>query len=176
MVGNFRIDKGHRFLLDAAVRVQREIPEVRFVLVGLGPLEEDVRSRTRELSLERSVVFAGYREDAPRIAGASDVFVLPSVQEGLPIALLEAMVQGIPPVVTRVGGVPEVVRDKLDGLVVAPGDPDSLAEGILALIRDPSRRRVLGASARQRAIGFDIRRTVVRIEEIYEELLVARDS
>ncbi|MGH2722675.1 MAG: glycosyltransferase [Actinomycetota bacterium] len=170
-VANFRRDKGHGDLLEAAAIVRAEIPEVRFVLVGLGPLEGEIRERATRMALDGTVAFTGFREDARRIAAAADVFVLSSLREGLPIALLEAMTAGVPPVVTRVGGMPEVVEDGRTGSVVPPADPPALARAVAALLRDPGARRRMGDAARRRSAEFDIRRTVRRTEQVYEELL-----
>jgi len=170
-VGNFRTLKGHRILLEAAVIVRREFPEARFVLLGQGPVEAEIRHHAQQLGLNGSVVFAGWREDAPRVVGAFDVFVLPSIYEGLSIALLEAMAQGKPSVVSRVGGLPELIDHEHQGLLVEPGDPAELAQAILRLLRDPQLRSRLGVAARQRAAEFDIRRTVERIEQVYGELV-----
>lgn len=170
-VANFKGHKGHRYLLEAASIVRRSLPQARFVLVGAGPTEPSVRERAATLGLDGSVVFAGPRDDALRIAGASDLFVLPSEQEGLPIALLEAMALGRPVVATRVGGIPEVVEDGRQGILVPPRDPAALAEAILALLGDPGRRARMGEEARRRAADFDLRRAVRRIEDVYEEVL-----
>jgi glycosyltransferase involved in cell wall biosynthesis len=170
-VANFRALKGHRHLLEAAVHVRREIPEARFVLVGQGPLEAAVRQRARTLGLDGTVVFAGYRDDVPRVAGIFDVFALSSLFEGLSIALIEAMALGKPAVVTEVGGIPEVVQHMKQGLIVPPGNARALAEAIVTLLRDPSLRERLGEAARHRAADFDIRKAVRRMEEVYRELL-----
>lgn len=170
-VANFRPSKGHSVLLEAATRVRQAIPEVRFVLVGLGPLESQIRRQTRELGLDGTVVFAGAREDAPRVAGACDLFALPSVYEGLAIALIEAMALGRPAVVTRAGGLTEVLEHGKHGLVVNPGDPDALAAAIVTLLQDPHLRLELGEAARRRAAKFDIRKAVRRHQEVYAELL-----
>ena len=169
-IGNLKGHKGHRHLLQAATLVRRAVPETRFVLVGQGPEEEALRAQAGELGLDGTVVFAGYREDALRIASTFDVFVLSSLQEGLSIALLEAMALGKPPVVTRVGGLPEVVSDERNGLVVPPADPRALADGIIRLLEDPQARSSLGDAARRRSADFDIRRAVRRMEEVYGEL------
>lgn len=170
-VANYRPEKGHRHLLAAAVRVREALPEARFVLVGGGPLEADVRREARELGLEGTVVFAAPRHEAARVAAAFDVFVLASLHEGLPISVLEAMALGRPVVVTDAGGTTEVVTDRVNGLVVPPGDAGALAEGILELLGDPGLAGRLGEAARRRSADFDIRRTVRRMEEVYEELL-----
>jgi glycosyltransferase involved in cell wall biosynthesis len=170
-VANFRPSKGHAILLDAAVQVRRVLPEVRFVLVGHGPLESDIRRRARELDLNGTVIFAGARNDAPRVAGAFDLFALSSVYEGLAIALIEAMALGRPAVVTRVGGLTEVVENGVQGLVVAPGDPMALADAIVTVLKDSDLRERLGQASRLRAAKFDIRKAVRRHEEVYAELL-----
>ncbi|MGH2636009.1 MAG: glycosyltransferase [Actinomycetota bacterium] len=170
-VANFKAHKAHDVLLRAAVRVRRDVPDVRFVLVGTGPLEDEVRREAHAIGVGDQVVFAGFREDVPRVAAAFDVFALPSTYEGLSIALLEAMALGKPPVVTRVGGLPEVVDDGVSGLLVPSGDPEALATQIVRLLRDPKMRADMGEAARRRAGAFDIRRAVRRTEEVYGELL-----
>ncbi len=167
-VGNLKTHKGYGFLLEAAARVVRRIPDARFVVVGQGPLEAALRRQRDELGLQDHVTFTGYRADAPTLAGAFDVFVMSSLQEGLSIALLEAMARGRPVVVTRVGGLPEVVRDGVDGLLVPPRDVDAMADALLRLVRDPQLRARLGTAARARAAGFDIRTAVARMETVYE--------
>lgn len=170
-VANFRASKGHAILLDAAVQVRLSVPNVRFLLVGHGPLELEIRRRAHDLELDGTVIFAGAREDAPRIAGAFDVFALSSVYEGLAIALIEAMALGRPAVVTRVGGLTEVVQHGEQALVVGPGDPIALANALVTLLRDKDLRQKLGEAARVRAAEFDIRKAVRRHEEVYAELL-----
>jgi glycosyltransferase involved in cell wall biosynthesis len=170
-VANFKVGKGHMHLLDTAAAVRRSVPEVRFVVVGQGILEQEVRRRAGELGLDRTMVFTGFREDATRIMGAFDVLAIPSQYDGLSIALLEAMSLGKPAVLTRVGGNPEVVNDGEHGLVVPAAEPDALAGGIVALLQDEALRKRLGESARLRARDFDIRSAVRRSEDLYEELL-----
>ncbi|MGQ0670202.1 MAG: glycosyltransferase [Actinomycetota bacterium] len=170
-IANFKVHKAHDVLLRAAAEVRLTVPDVRFVLVGTGPLEDDVRRHARAMGLDGTVVFAGFRDDAPKVAGTFDVFALPSTYEGLSIALLEAMALGKPPVVTNVGGLPEVVENDRDGVVVPPGDPGALADGILSLLTNREKRLRLGEGARSRAMEFDIRKAVRRMEEVYKGLL-----
>jgi glycosyltransferase involved in cell wall biosynthesis len=169
-VGNFRVEKGHRYLLDAAVHVRRKLPDARFVLVGTGPLERALRRQARELRLE-NVIFTGARSDVPRIASSFDVFVLPSVYEGLSIALVEALSIGIPAVVTRTGGAIETVSDGLNAVVVPPRDAQALAYAIVSVVNDPALQRRLAEAGKLRAADFDIRIAVRRMEEVYRELL-----
>jgi glycosyltransferase involved in cell wall biosynthesis len=170
-VANFKPHKGHATLLEAAVSIRRAMPQATFLLAGVGPLERAMRRRAIELGLGESVVFAGLREDAPRLASAGDVFVLPSDREGLPIALVEAMAAGRPSVATHVGGVPEVLTDGREGFLVPPMDPEALAEAVVTLLADARLRDKMGCAARARAADFDIRKAIRRTEEVYEEVL-----
>jgi glycosyltransferase involved in cell wall biosynthesis len=170
-VANFKPFKGHQHLLRAAALVRLRAPDARFVLVGVGPEEPRMKELAAELVLDGSVVFAGFREDAPRLMAAADVFVLPSEHEGFPIALLEAMALGRAVVATNVDGIPEAARDGVDAVLVGPRNPDALAAAIVTLLEDPLLRDRLGFAARRRAATFDIRKTVARIEEVYEEVL-----
>jgi glycosyltransferase involved in cell wall biosynthesis len=170
-VANFKPHKGYRQLVRSAAEVKRVAPDVRFVLVGAGELESEIKSRVRRLGLQRTVLFAGYREDAPRVTSAFDVFALASVNEGLSIALVEAMALGKPAVVTRVGGLPEVVEDGREGIVVPPESPKHFAAALLSLWKNEALRRRLGEAARERATFFDIRGAVRRQEELYQEVL-----
>jgi glycosyltransferase involved in cell wall biosynthesis len=169
-VANFKAHKGYPHLMTAAAAVCRELPSARFVLVGQGPLEPEIKARARELEIDGAVIFTGYREDVPRLMAAFDVFAMSSLHEGLSIALLEAMSLGKPPVVTRVGGLPEVVGTD-EGFVVEPADPQALADRIITLLREPELRARVGLAARRRAESFDISHTVARTESIYDGIL-----
>ena len=170
-VSNFRAEKGHRYLIEAAVLVRRTFPEARFVLVGHGPLEASLRRQVRQMGLQDSVIFTGARSDAPRLAASFDVFALPSIHEGLSIALIEALSVGTPAVVTRAGGVTEVVTDGKNGVVVAPRDPAAFGDAIVAVLKDPDFQRKLSRAGRIRAADFDIRLAVRRIEDVYRGFL-----
>jgi glycosyltransferase involved in cell wall biosynthesis len=170
-IANFKAAKDHANLLRAAVTVRVAVPDVRFLLIGQGPLERETRRLAAELGLDGTVIFAGFRTDAHRLAAGVDVFALSSTYEGLPIALIEAMALGRPCVATRVGGIPEVVRDETQGVLVPPRDPGALARGLVRLLADPGLRARMGAAARERALDFDIRKAVRRMEQVYSGLL-----
>ena len=170
-IANFKAAKDHGTLLRAAARVRQALPEARFLLVGQGPLEDQVRRLATQLGLEKTVIFGGFRTDVPRLVAAFDVFALSSTHEGLPIALIEAMTLGRPVVATRVGGIPEVVTDGAQGVLVPPRDPEALADGLLRVLGDPQLRAGMAAAARARAAEFDIRNAVRRMEQVYAELL-----
>lgn len=173
-VGNFRPEKGQKYLIEAMSEVAARVPGVRLMMVGIGGLEQQMRAQVRQAGLDDVVVFAGFREDAVRLMSAFDVFALSSLQEGLPIAFLEAMTLGRPVVVTDAGGMPEVVRDGVEGLVVPKGDGAALAAGLVRMLGDADARRRMGEASRERAAEFDIRETVKRMEAVYADLMTAR--
>lgn len=169
-VGNFTAKKDQVTLLRAVASLPpADGGEAVVVLVGLGPLEGDLRARATELGIADRVLFTGSRDDVHELLPAFDVFALSSRFEGLPIALLEAMATGIVPVVTRVGGIPEVVSDGHDGLLVPPGDPETLSVAITTLLGDDDLRARLGDRARTRARDFDLVHAVRRTEDVYRQ-------
>jgi len=171
-VANLNWRKGHAFLLWAFAKVVSQQPGARLLLVGEGPLRESLEDLTRELRLTEDVRFLGRRTDVADLLPALDLFVLPSVTEGLGVALMEAMAVGLPCVATRVGGVPEVVADGETGLLVPPRDPEALAEAMLRLLPDTALRRWMGQAGRRRVEEhFSIERMVADVERMYSALL-----
>ncbi|MHB1739515.1 MAG: glycosyltransferase [Actinomycetes bacterium] len=171
-VANHRPEKDYPTLIATASRLLAAHPEVVVAAVGQGPLLDHHRDLVDRASIGDRFWLLGYRPDVAELLHAADVFVLASRHEGLPVALMEAMAAGLPCVVTRVGGMPEVVRDGVDGLVVAPGNPEALAQALDALLVDPRLRARLGAAARERAGMFDIRATSRRLVEAYGSMVL----
>jgi glycosyltransferase involved in cell wall biosynthesis len=175
VVGHLRRLKGVDVFLQAARLVVAEMPEAMGIIVGSGEDEADLRILSTRLGVDASVDFLGYRSDARRLMRALDVFVVPSRHEGLPVALLEAMTLGRPVVATAVGGVPEVVRDGVNGLLVPPEDPAALAEGIVRLLRDHELASRLAARAVETVEeSFTAARAGEQILAVYEQVLRAR--
>jgi glycosyltransferase involved in cell wall biosynthesis len=172
-VGNFTPKKNHQTLLEATARIAAQHGKLRLVLVGSGPLELALQDSARSLGLMNRVVFAGSRDDVPELLPAFDVFALSSKYEGLPIALLEAMAAGVPCVATAVGGVPEVVTDGEEGLLVPAGDPAALADALSALADSAALRSGAGRRAAETARRFDITEAVRRTEDVYRDALRA---
>lgn len=170
-VGSFKPHKGHIFLLEAISQLRRSFPDARVLLVGSGASESAIASQIERLGVEDVVVLTGHRQDAGRILAALDVFILASIYEGLPIALIEAMAMGKPVVATTAGGIPEVITHGVDGLLVRPRDPTALAAALQEVLGRPELRQTLGEQARKRSAFFDIRRTVARTEEVYASLI-----
>jgi glycosyltransferase involved in cell wall biosynthesis len=169
-VANLRPEKGHDVLLEASrILVDRGVP-VRVAAVGGGPIEEEVRARHRVLDLGDHVLLLGQRDDVLRLMAGSDVFVLASRQEGLPVTLMEATSVGMPIVATAVGGVPQVVTDGVDGLIVPPGDPVALADALERVVSDPGLRARLGSAAKVKSAMFDVTAASREIEGIYLRL------
>src|SRR5690606_35395203 len=166
-VGNFTAKKDQATLLRAVAGLAGGARPPVLVLVGLGPMEDDLRALAGRLGLAERVLFTGSRDDVPDLLPGFDVFALSSRFEGLPIALLEAMGTGVAPVETRVGGIPEVITDGEDGLLVDAGDPGGLAAALERLLEDGDLRARLGAQARARAGDFDLAAAVRRTEEVY---------
>jgi glycosyltransferase involved in cell wall biosynthesis len=168
-VANMRRTKAYPDLLAAASIVIDDLPNVRFVAVGQGPLESELRALHAELGLGDRFVFTGYRADATRVMSAFDIFCLASHYEGLPIAMLEALTIGMPVIATDVGGVSEVFDDDGDALLVPPGRPDQLAKAIGGLAADPDARAAMSSAARRRRSDFSVERAVHEMEAIYAE-------
>jgi glycosyltransferase involved in cell wall biosynthesis len=171
-VSALREGKGHRLLLDAAAKLVREKPEVRFLIVGGGPLESELRRRAEANNLCDKVVFTGTRTDIPELLAVGDVFVLPSENDSLPTAFFEAMALGLPSIGLRSGGVPEIVSHGETGIVVDSPDAKHLADAIRKLVNDPPLARAMGAGGRRRVEAeFTSEKWVRDLERVYEEVL-----
>lgn len=150
-VGSLYPVKGQAHLLRALASVVREFPGTVCLLVGRGELRSVLQREAADQGLGGRVRFLGYRTDVPRLLSIMDVFVLPSLSEGLPLALVEAQAAGKPAVATHVGGNPEVIDDGRTGYLVPPGRSDILADRISGLLRDPGKARAMGDLGRSRA-------------------------
>jgi len=175
-VANLRKQKGYEVLLAAARMLLDFGAPIRFAAVGIGPIREELETERRRLGLGDRFVFLGQRDDVMRLMAGSDVFALSSHYEGLPVVLMEATTLGMPIVVTRVGEIPNMIENGVDGLVVEPGDPKSFAEALVRVVEDKELRVSLGRNARIKSTRFDIRAAAARIELIYSDLLEERAS
>jgi glycosyltransferase involved in cell wall biosynthesis len=174
MVAKLTPVKGHEFFLAAAQRVAREHEGVRFLVVGDGPLRGRLEETASSLGLDGRIHFVGAREDVDTLLKIMDVFVLSSTSEGSPNVIVEAMAAGVPVVATRVGGVPELVRDGESGILVEPGDVDGLSRAMLALLTDPDLAARMGKLARSLAHErHDIAVVVKTVEDTFTKLLSA---
>jgi glycosyltransferase involved in cell wall biosynthesis len=143
-------------------------------MIGDGPDRTAVERRAHELGLMRDTLFLGYQEEVAPYYAAFDAMILPSINEGTPVSAIEALAAGRPVVATRVGGVPDVVREGEDGFLVEPGDVDALAERLARLAADPELRERLGAAGRARVIPrYSVERLVDDIDLLYRSLLAS---
>lgn len=161
-------EKNHRLLLDAFAQAAQNEPDYRLLIAGEGIEADNIRAQIEALNLTSQVQMLGVRRDVPRLLAASDIFVLSSDREGLPIAVLEAMAAARPVVATAVGNVPDVVRDGETGRLVPPGDKDALAEALKDLLSDKVRCENLGHAAREVARDYDVRHMIESYEKLFE--------
>jgi glycosyltransferase involved in cell wall biosynthesis len=161
-------DKGHRHLLAAAAM----LPDVRFLLAGEGPERGALEALAGELGVDDRVRFLGHRNDIPQLLAACDVMALPSSFEGLPVSVLEAMASGTAVVASNIGGVDEIVRDNVTGLLVEPGDALALAAAIRRLVDDPAEAARLAEAARTHvAREFSAATMARRVAAVYDDVL-----
>jgi glycosyltransferase involved in cell wall biosynthesis len=175
MVSNMnRPVKGVQYFIEAIPQILQREPGARFVIFGRGAEQQTHAQRARELGVSDRLVFAGYREDMPRFYAAMDISVLTSLTEGLSIAVLESMNHGVPVVVTRVGGNPELVVDGETGFLVPAQDVPAFADKVVTLLQDPALRTQMGAAARMRIKQeFSIQNVANRYLSVYDKLTTA---
>jgi glycosyltransferase involved in cell wall biosynthesis len=174
VVARLEPEKGHRHLVAAMPEVLARAPRTWLAIVGEGSECAALRAQAAELppQVRDRIIFTGRRDDVSAVTGDLDIAVLPSLREAQGISILEAMARRKPVVASAVGGIPEVVTDDLDGLLVPPADPAALAEAIVRLARSPALRERLGkAGYATVAERFSIDAQVRRIEAIYDEEL-----
>jgi glycosyltransferase involved in cell wall biosynthesis len=174
-VGLLRAEKAQDVLLRAAAKAREQVPDLRVVLVGDGVMRPQLERLAGELGMGDAVVFAGVRGDVPDVLRAFDVAVNSSHSEGSPLSVMEYMEAALPVVATRVGGVPGIVRDGVDGVLVPPGDPAALAGALVRVLTDRDVAAAMGRSGRERRRAeFDLDVTARRLGELYERLWAER--
>lgn len=173
-VANLRPPKGHEYLIRALHELKGESPDFLALLVGDGPLRGKLEELVRELGLEDLVRFFGSRgrEEIPKILAITDIFVLPSLCEGLPTAIIEAMAAGCPVLATAVAGTPEIVIDGETGFLVNSRDPEALAQKIAKLLKNPQLREKMGeAGVKRIEEHFTLEKMVRSYEALYRNLM-----
>lgn len=164
--------KGHRFVLEAAALVVKDFPELKVLVVGSGSLRERLEEKAKKLNLTRCVDFLGTIDDIREVLPICDIVVLPSLYEGFGIVLIEAQAAGKAVVATKVGGIPEVVKDGETGILVPSRDPQAMAEAIITLLSDKERCYNIGEAGRAWvAPRFSAELMVGKIEQLYQNLL-----
>jgi glycosyltransferase involved in cell wall biosynthesis len=173
-VGQLVAVKGQRVMIAAVDAVVGEGRQIRLRLAGDGPARAELEREVERRGLSQVVIFEGYlNQDRLRaVYRESDAFALSSFMEGLPVVLMEAMAMEIPCIATWIAGVPELIRDGVDGLLVAPGDIPSLARAIVRLMDDAALQRRLGRSGRRRILeGYDVATNVGRLADVFSRRL-----
>ncbi|HEU5209578.1 MAG TPA: glycosyltransferase [Longimicrobiales bacterium] len=167
-VAVFRTQKRLNHWVTAARRIHDRHPDSRFIVVGDGPLRADVMAAVESAGLQHVLHAPGLCSDVRPYLDAIDIYMMSSIFEGLPVALLEAMSMECVPVCTAVGGIPEVVVDRRNGLLVQPEEPAALADAVLAVAADPAARAAIGAAARSTVVErFSMRRMAGELETLY---------
>ncbi|MEK7274035.1 MAG: glycosyltransferase family 4 protein [Candidatus Desantisbacteria bacterium] len=163
--------KDHKTFLQACSHVKKINHQVQFLIVGDGELKWKLQQMTRRLNIENNVIFAGFRDDIPQILSILDVFVVSSYLEGLNTSILEAQSSGIPVIATKTGGIPEIIRDRINGLLVLPQHPESLAEGIMQLINNKTLANQLAAMAKEDVKKFNKEAMIDATEAVYHRVM-----
>ncbi len=170
-VARLRKEKGIKYLIESALDVLKQFPETFFLLVGDGPLREELENLSEELGIKEKIIFAGFYDDIPMMLSIIDIFVAPSITEGLGLGILEAMAMAKPIVASNVGGIKEILKDNETGLLVPAESPKILSEKIVYLLKNESEAMVLGINAREVSKNYDINLCVKKLENYYLELL-----
>jgi glycosyltransferase involved in cell wall biosynthesis len=175
-VGRLTEQKGHCYLIDAAATVVSSYPDTYFLFIGVGELKDALMAQIRRAGLSENIHFLGKRQDVPDLLAAVDLFVLPSLWEGLSVALLEAMAAGKPIVATAVSGTTQAMIHGETGLVVPPRDSAALAEAIIQLLSDPAQAQVMGRAAKQHVTAnFGAQKQAEEHLALYRRLLSKQD-
>lgn len=163
--------KGHRYLLEILPDLRARFPALRIVFFGQGPLRQELEACVARVGLAEVVSFAGFRKDMSKILPCLDLVVHPALMEGLGVSLLQAAAAGVPIVGSRVGGIPEIVHDGLNGRLVEPGDTEQLYNAVSELLGDPVLARQFGAAGHDLVIhDFSVDAMVNQYLELYRKL------
>jgi glycosyltransferase involved in cell wall biosynthesis len=167
-VARLAVQKGHAYLVEASKAIVAKYPNVHFVFSGDGPLRSELEKRVEKLGLAEHFHFLGFRNDVSELLFAFDIFVLPSLFEGLPNVILEAMASSRPVVATAVDGTPELIENQISGLLVDPKSPDQLSEAIMAVLAQEDRGIAIGRQARERIEKeFSFAKQFEKFESLY---------
>ncbi|MDD5455383.1 MAG: glycosyltransferase [Candidatus Ratteibacteria bacterium] len=169
-VGRIHPQKGHELLVKITEELLLEHKALLFLIIGKGYLEKKLTRKIKTLNLSEHFLFLGEREDIPELLSCMDIFALPSLREGFPNAIMEAMASSLPVVATDVGGIREIMIDNETGFIIPPADSRQLYEKLLKLIHDKDLRGKMGNAGHERVKQFSIEKMAKETEELYEEL------
>jgi len=170
-LGRLVWQKGFEYFIHAMPILIRDLPEAKFLIVGEGPLRQELEGQTRSLGIQDRLVFTGHRNDIRDMMAAMDIIVIPSLLEGFPMITLEAMAMEKPIVTTSIDGIMEQIRDGMEGLLIAPKSPPALAQAVKRLVDDPDYARSLGINARAKVVrDFSVHKMIAETIRVYETL------
>lgn len=170
-VARLRKEKGIKYLIQSVPKILNLFPDTVFFIAGDGPLRSELENLTKDLGIESRIIFAGFCNDIPAVLSIIDIFVAPSLTEGSPLGILEAMAMGKPIVASNVGGVKEILKDNETGLLVPPKNPEALAEKIIYLLKNGNESKSLVQKASEEIKRYDINSYIKKLEDFYLELL-----
>jgi glycosyltransferase involved in cell wall biosynthesis len=172
-VGRLTEQKGHIYLLQAILKLKHKFPDIKVLIVGDGPLMDELKSYTSSSGLSNNVIFTGFRRDIPALLSIMDIFVFPSLWEGLPNALIEAMASGKAIIASNLPQIKEVLDSDGLGILVPPKDSDSISQSINFLLKNEKIVKKMGNSAKNMACTrFNIENTVKIYEKMFEKILI----
>jgi glycosyltransferase involved in cell wall biosynthesis len=171
-VANFYPNKGLQYLIEALVLVVQKYSDIKLVLVGDGPLRDKLEASVKKLNLNNFVIFLGHRSDVLSILTIFDIFILSSLKEGFPWAILEAMASGKAIVSTNVGGIPKMIENKKTGVLVPPKDSKALANAIITLLKNEEKAKTMSIAAKEKVVSeFTLDRMLNETEKLYTNIL-----
>ncbi len=172
VIGRLVWQKGFKYFIGAIPEVLKEFKEASFLLVGKGDLKDELMVKSKKLEIEDKTIFTGFMSDIRDVLASIDILVIPSLREGLPIVLLEAMAMKKPIVATNIEGIMEVLENGVSGLLVPPGDTKALADAIIDMLTHKDKALQMGLTARKVVTErFGVDTMVQKVEEVYEDLL-----
>jgi glycosyltransferase involved in cell wall biosynthesis len=175
VIARLREQKGHIFLIRALPQIINKYPGFRLKIIGGGELESGLKEAVSRLNLNKYVEFFGDRQDILQILNELDLFILPSLWEGLGMSVLEAQAVGVPVLVSNTGGLKEIVRDKINGVLFEPGDSGSIFEAIDWALRNKAELpKIVSAGRKNVEDNFDLRQKIKKYEEVYQELTLRK--
>ena len=166
-VGEVNKNKNHRVVIDALGKIGRK--NIYYIICGRGPLVENHKNRSKQLNIEEQVILAGYRTDVADFYKISDVFVFPSLREGLPVSVMEAMASGLPVIATRIRGSSDIVKDNVNGILLDPMDVDGFENAIIELCDNPNMRKQIAANNKEKSLEYDLPKILSEYRKIYGE-------
>lgn len=170
LVSNYSYYKGHTFFLEAIPEITKNFPEAKFLIAGV--IINDLKDIARNLNIANNIFFLGFRRDIPQILKASNLLVCPSIEEGLGVAIIEAMAMELPVVATNVGGISELVQNKLSGILIESKNAKALSDAIIYMIKNPEDAKKMGKKGRELVVkNFSFETMISKHEKLYAELL-----